>query len=593
MNKLFFGDNLHVLKNEIGDNSIDLVYLDPPFNSKAQYNVFYETPDNEKATAQRTVFRDTWAWEDEAQSAYQEILSAGGPTAAIVNALRNSLGRSDTMAYLVMMTVRLRQLYRALKPTGSLYLHCDPTAAHYIKIILDAVFGAQNFRSEVIWKRTGAHGRAKRWGPVHDNIFFYSVSEHYTWNRTYEEYDREYVEKFYNKEDAFGRFQAITLDGPGKRGGSSGAQWRGVNPTEKGRHWELPPDRSLPSWFVKPIGYDKMNVQERLDLLDAAGLIAWPDKGTNPRFKRYLSVSEGNPVQDVITDIGPLSSHAKERVGYPTQKPVALLERIIKASSNKGDVVLDPFCGCGTTVHAAENLNRQWIGIDVSYYAIRLISRRLRSVVGPGKLKIGGIPADYTSAEALADRDPYGFQQWIVGELGCQLWNDGKKGSDRGIDGEMYFMNGPGPAGRLLVQVKGGKHTGPRDLRDFAWVLNRENAEMGLFVCRNQPTKEMRGEAAELGVHRIGSTTYPRLRIVDMASWFAGQRPQMPVAIEMRPVTDKSVPKPKRSRRPDPRQPQFSYVFTGGIEKAAEDGQVFNPDILPDEAAGVVRRKSA
>jgi hypothetical protein len=319
MNRLYFGNNLPVLSQHVDDNSVDLVYLDPPFNSKAKYNILYETPANQRETAQRSVFNDSWHWEDDAQACFDFVLAHGGATASILNALRSALGRSDTMAYLAMMSARLLEIRRTLKPTGSLYLHCDPTASHYLKVILDAVFGPKNFRSEIIWKRTGAHGRAKRWGPIHDVLLFYTMSDTYTWNRVFEDYDQSYLDSHYRYTDAKGLHRLVTLDGPGVRGGSSGQPWRGVNPSVKGRHWELPPDRALPKWFVHPSGYSQMSVQERLDILDSAGIIYWPPRGTLPQYKRYLSISEGNPIQDVITDIDAVNSQAEERIGFPTQ----------------------------------------------------------------------------------------------------------------------------------------------------------------------------------------------------------------------------------------------------------------------------------
>lgn len=581
MNKLFFGNNVPVLHEHVRDESVDLVYLDPPFNSKAEYNVLYETPANLKETAQRTAFNDNWHWEDEANACFEFVLAHGGPAASILNALKGALGTSDTMAYLAQMAARLIEIRRTMKPTASLYLHCDPTASHYLKIILDAIFGPRNFKNEVIWKRTGAHGRAKKWGPIHDVIFFYTKSKRHTWNRTYEQYDPAYIASHYKKRDTMGYFQDVSLTGPGRNKGGSGEPWRAIDPILKGRHWELPPDRSLPTWFVHPTGYPAMTVQERLDVLDEAGLIYWPPKGKVPRFKRYAGVTEGNAIQDIINDIPPVNSGSNERLGFPTQKPVPLLRRIIEASSNPGDVVLDPFCGCGTTVHAAAQLKRQWIGIDVSYYAIRVIERRVALNFGASyPIKIDGIPADLASAEALAETAPYGFQQWAVSELGCQVWNDGKKGADGGIDGEMWFFAGPGAPGRLLVQVKGGKKTSVGAVREFRRVVEREKATMGVFVTRGPPTPEMRQEASEAGVFHIGSATYSKIALVWMEAWFSGQRPRLPTPIPVRIPQDRTGPKP--SKRPDAKQGEFKFVFDGG-ELEPQEGQLLNPALLPDE----------
>lgn len=485
------------------------------------------------------------------------------------------------MAYIAMMSARLIEMRRVLKPTGSLYLHCDPAASHYIKIALDAIFGYENFRNEVVWKRTSAHSSAKRWGPVHDTVLFYTVSPDYTWNRVQQKYDPIYLEKFYRHKDAKGRYQLDNLTGTGRRGGDSGQLWRGVDPDSRGRHW------AVPGSLLREVGGAgalALSTQEKLDLLDEQGFIAWPQTiGGMPRLKRYLNEDAGVAVQDVITDIGPVSSHSGERIGFPTQKPTALLDRIIAASSNEGDVILDPFCGCGTTVLSAQALKRQWIGIDVSYYSVRLIQRRLIANFGRDCLvPISGIPADLASAEALADNQPYGFQQWVVGELGCQLWNDGKKGADSGIDGEMRFYNPPQGSGRLLVQVKGGRRVGAPAVREFARVLDREKAQLGIFFSRLEPTAEMRREASLLGNVQIGGKTFRKLQLCWLTAWFSGIRPEMPIPIDMVVAGDRSTR--KRARRPDPRQPQFTFLLeVGGDPRRRGGGQVINPAVLPDE----------
>lgn len=589
-NRLYFGDNLDVLTRHIPDASVNLVYLDPPFNSKAQYNVLYETPDRMRGTAQAKVFRDSWHWEEEATFCFDRILSSGGKVASIINALADALGKKDTMAYLVMMAARLIEIKRAMKPTASLYLHCDPSASHYLKIILDAIFGPDNFRNEIIWKRSSSHNRAKRWGPVHDVILFYTNSSEYTWNRTFSLYEEAYLEGKYRHEDREGRrYRLSDLTGPGVRSGDSGLEWRGVNPTSYGRHWEPPHDRALPSWFKFPNGWSDLSVRDRLEIMQEQELIRWPSKdGGRPEFRRYLESAPGQPIQDVITDIDPINSMAKERIGFPTQKPVTLLRRIIEASSNVDDVILDPFCGCGTTVHAAAEMDRKWIGVDVSYYGVRLIQRRMADNFGPDyPIEVNGIPADFVSAEALADRDQYGFQQWAVGELGCQLWNDGKKGADGGIDGEMWFYAGPDKQGRLLTQVKGGRRIGVKDIREFKDVLNTEKAQMGIFFCRARPTADMHSAAGDAGVFRIGSTTFPRLQLFTLAQWFAGQRPPMPIPIAVEMPQDKS--RQRRVRRPDPAQPQFMFVMEGDLSGPRE-GRVLSPIALP---SGALRKKPA
>jgi DNA modification methylase len=338
-NALYYGDNLTTLREHIPSECVDLIYLDPPFNSNANYNVLFQSPTGQNSEAQIEAFEDTWHWNDAAEFAIDAVMGSGNSAAAeMLRAMRSFLGENDMMAYLTMMAVRLLELHRVLKPTGSLYLHCDPTASHYLKILLDGVFGARNFRNEVIWKRTSAHSSAKRWGPVHDSILFVSKSDDFLWNKLTQPYDDVYIDAFFTHVDPDGRrWRRADLTGAGVRYKASGLPWRGVDVTSKGRHWAF--------------------TAEVLDTMDTAGLIHWPKKvGGVPRRKRYLEDLPGMPVQDVISDIKPIHNVGEERLGYPTQKPVALLERILSASSSPGDIVLDPFCGCGTAIHAAEKL---------------------------------------------------------------------------------------------------------------------------------------------------------------------------------------------------------------------------------------------
>jgi site-specific DNA-methyltransferase (adenine-specific) len=573
-NHLYFGDNIDWLE-KLEPESVDLVYLDPPFNSKAQYNVIYETPDEKRGTAQAKVFRDSWTWEDEATDCFNRVLARGGKVASIVNAMANSFERNDTMAYVVMMAARLSLIRDVMKSTGSLYLHCDPTASHYLKLVLDGLFGDQNFRNEIIWKRTGSHGGSKRWGPVHDTILFYTKSTNYTWNRVFQEYDKSYLDNFYRFNDDRGRYRLVTLSGAGIRSGDSGKPWRNVDPTTAGRHWAVPARALAAAYPGKDLA--GLTTQEKLDLLDMAGLIYWPPRGSVPQQKRYSDENPGVQVQDIITDIGPISSQSKERLGFPTQKPVSLLRRIIEASTNEGETVLDPFCGCGTTVYAAADMKRNWIGIDVSYYGTRLVQRRIVENFGEDyPLEVSGIPADFVSAEALAERDQYGFQQWAVGELNCQLWNDGKKGADGGIDGEMWFYAGPTAPGRLLVQVKGGRKIGVGAVREFKTVLKDNDAQMGVFFCRSDTTQEMRTAAAELGKFKIGSVTYNRLQLITLSDWVAGRRPPLPVPIPINIPQDKS--KPRKLDRRDKTQTELLFSFDG---LSPREGQIFNPTVLP------------
>lgn len=396
---IWTGDNLYIMRG-MNSASVDLIYLDPPFNSKANYSA----PIGSAAAG--AAFKDTWSLED-VDVEWSNLIEAKHP--ALYRVLLAAMTDSDK-SYLIYMAVRILEMRRILKPTGSIYLHCDPTMSHYLKLVMDAVFGRRNFRNEIIWRRTGAHGRAKRWGPIHDCLLFYTANDKWTWNRVLEAYDSDYIEKHYRNKDQRGQFQPISLTGPGIREGSSGMLWRDIDPAP--RHWELPPDRSLPDWFDFPEGYSGMNCQQRLDVLDAQSLIYWPPRGTVPRFKRYIEVSGGNPLQDLVLDIRPLSQNSKERLSYPTQKPLALLDRLIRASSNEGDVVFDPFCGCATTLVAAEELGRQWAGIDISKKAVELIISRIEERQGlwseiihrtdiPKRNDLGKLPPYRSHAKAL------------------------------------------------------------------------------------------------------------------------------------------------------------------------------------------------
>src|SRR5574341_355878 len=336
-NWLYYGDNLDVLRQHIPSQYVDLVYLDPPFNSNRAYNVIFARHDvvSSDDQAQIQAFDDTWRWTRTTHDLFKEDTSGGAPpeVADALMAMRTLLGENDAMAYLVNMTPRLVELHRVLKPTGSLYLHCDPTMSHYLKIVLDAIFGAARFRSEIVWKRTSAHSSAKRWGPVHDILLYYTKGPKWTWNPAYLTLPQDTINQWYNNIEAGTgrRFNRADLTAAGVRNGPSGMPWRGIDPSVKGRHWAIP-------GFVKEI-VEGLETQEALDALDAAGRIFWPKRvGGTPMLKRYVEESKGIPAQDVITDIY-VNHISAERLGYPTQKPVALLTRILAASSNEGDTI--------------------------------------------------------------------------------------------------------------------------------------------------------------------------------------------------------------------------------------------------------------
>jgi site-specific DNA-methyltransferase (adenine-specific) len=542
-NKLFYGDNLDVLREHVASESVDLVYLDPPFNSNANYNILFKSKTGDGSDAQIEAFEDTWHWNDKAEDAFDQVIRSGNTDAAeLLRAMRGFLGENDMMAYLAMMAIRLIELHRVLKPTGSLYLHCDPTASHYLKLLLDGVFGTTNFLNEIIWKRTGSHGGSRRWGPIHDTILFYSKSNACKWNRVFQDYDESYLNDFYRYEDTRGRYRLVTLTGAGTRRGDSGQAWRGVNPTESGRHWAVPAAALAAAYPNRDVS--RLPTQERLDLLDQAGLIYWPPKGSVPQQKRYMDEGMGVQIQDIVTDIGPISSQAQERLGYPTQKPLALVERIISASSNEGDVVLDPFCGCGTAVHAAQKLGRQWIGIDITHLAISLIEKRLKDAFPGIVFEVHGTPKDLASAQDLAQRDKYQFQWWAVSMVDALPFGGKKKGADGGIDGIIYFKPDGKRTEKALVSVKGGGNVSVNMIRDLHSAMEREKAPIGVFITAALPTRPMETEAAAVGRFESEATgkTYPRLQIITLAELFQGKKPDIPF------VDQASV---KRAKRED------------------------------------------
>ncbi len=546
-NLLYYGDNLDVLRRHVPDESVDLVYLDPPFNSNASYNVLFAEQDGTRAEAQIRAFEDAWRWDLAAVGAYEELTQEPGRVADVTRAFRTFLGESDMMAYLVMMAPRLVELRRVLKSTGSLYLHCDPTASHYLKLLLDAVFGPQSFLSEVIWKRTSAHGSAKRWGPVHDVILVFTKGPDYRWNPVFQPLGQDTIDQWYNNvEPGSGRrFNRADLTASGVRTGPSGKPWRGIDPTRKGRHWAIP-------GFMEETVHG-LGTQDALDALDAAGRIHWPKRATGmPMLKRYLDESRGVPAVDVITDISPLKNNSPERLGYPTQKPAALLERIIRSSTNAGDSVLDPFCGCGTAIAVSQALGRRWTGIDVTHLAVGLIKHRLRDGFGltAGRdYEVVGEPTDLSGARSLAAEDKYQFEHWALGLVGARASAKGK-GADRGIDGRLYFHDEPagGRTKQVILSVKGGEKIPATAVRDLRGVIEREGAEIGVLLSIAEPTRPMRKEAASAGFYRSPWTRkdHPRLQLLTIEEALAGKGIDMPPA-RVTSVTFKRAPKSKRA----------------------------------------------
>lgn len=502
-NHLYYGDNLRVLRESIADESVDLVYLDPPFNSNASYNVLFKGPQGNESAAQIEAFDDTWHWTDSAEEAFGEVLRSGnGNAAEMLRAMRSFLGENDMMAYLAMMAVRLIELHRVLRPTGSLYLHCDPTASHYLKILLDAIFGARNYVNEISWHRTTAKADykqgAKHFPRVRDIILRFKKEGKgdIIFNQPFSAYDEAYLTSKYSKVDDNGRrYRLDNLTGPG--GASKGNAYYEVMGVF--RHWRYS--------------------REKMDALIAEGRIIQTKPGGVPQYKRFLDEMPGVPCSDAWDDIRPINSQAQERLGYPTQKPVALLERIVNASSNPGDVVLDPFCGCGTTVHAAQKLDRQWIGIDVTHLAIGLIEKRLRDAFEGVDFTTHGVPQDLAGARDMANRGRedknyyFEFEKWALSLIAAQPGNLSKKGADRGIDGNIYF----GKTNRAIVSVKAGDNVGVAMIRDLRGTIERERADIGIFLTLTPPTKPMITEAAAAGQFEMeGFSPVPRIQIVSI-----------------------------------------------------------------------------
>ena len=514
-NTLFYGDNLPILREHISDESVDLIYLDPPFNSNRSYNVLFKDESGTESDAQITAFEDTWHWGQDTERTYHEMIqNAPANVVRMIGALREFIGENQMMAYLVMMTARLIELHRVLKPTGSIYLHCDPTASHYLKVVLDTIFGTENFRNEIVWRRSHPKGHAfTRFATSHDVIFAFSKSSNQAkWNPIYRAYDEENIEKQYSLVDENGRrYQLTSLLNP--------------NPNRPNLTYEFKGVTKVWRW-----------TKERMLEADREGRIVVPKGGKGiPRYKRYLDEQEGIPVDDFWDDVELVSGN--ESLGYPTQKPLALLERIVQASSNDGDVIIDPFCGCGTAVVAAQKLNRKWIGIDITYLSISLMKYRLKDSFGLADKKdydVIGEPEDLSSAKQLAKDDRYQFQWWALSlvqakPLGGDGGKEGKKGPDKGIDGVLNFEDEKNKLQRVLVQVKSG-HVKSGDIRDLRGVVEREEAAIGVFITLEEPSKDMKTEAATAGYHHSNfwHKDYPRVQILTIEDLLGGKSIDMP-----------------------------------------------------------------
>jgi site-specific DNA-methyltransferase (adenine-specific) len=488
-NKLFFGDNSDILREHIADDSVDLIYLDPPFNSNATYNVLFDEKSGEKSAAQITAFDDTWHWGLESEKAYHEVITTGpDKLAALVDALKSCLGPNDMMAYITMMAVRLIELKRVLKPTGSIYLHCDPTSSHYLKTLMDTTFGAKNFLNEIIWCYKERERILLQWNKKHDVILFYCKDVNsprvFNWQAVMEQYSEVTLSKF-KYQDEKGHFQI-----------------RG---------------RNIKGSAIKAADGLRLEHEKMYPGLT---------------YRDYLEERTGVAPRD-WWEISIINKASRERLGYPTQKPEALLERIIKASSNEGEVVLDPFCGCGTAIAVAERLHRRWIGIDITHLAITLIKNRLRTAFESelSEYSVIGDPKDFAGAKALARQKRYQFEWWALGLVDARPAQEKKKGADTGIDGIINFIDNPsGKARRLVVQVKSGKVT-VSQIRDLKGVLEREKAAIGAFITLQEPTAPMEKEAATAGLYQpehLQGMQFPRLQMLTIQDLFSGKKLNYP-----------------------------------------------------------------
>jgi DNA modification methylase len=509
-NTLYYGDNLDILRRHIADESVDLVYLDPPFNSNASYNVLFKEHSGEQAASQIRAFEDTWTWSMEAELSLEAMIAEGGQVSLAMQAFRKLLGTSNMMAYLAMMAPRLVELRRVLKATGSLYLHCDDTASAYLRVLMDAVFDPRNFLNEVTWKRTHSHGNvSRRFGAICDTILVYTKTGAHTWNQLYSAFAPDYVESTFKYSDPDGRrWQSVTLRNPGQR---------------PNLHFPFTASNGV-TYQPHPNGWGCD--EARLRKYDSEGRLHFPAKeGGALRLKMYLDESQGVRLQSLWDDIPAIGSQAAERLGYPTQKPLALLERIVQASSNEGDLVLDPFCGCGTAIDAAQKLGRRWIGIDVTYLAIALIRRRLRDAHGESidsTYQVIGEPASVEDARVLAEADPYQFQWWALDQVHAR-GAERKKGADKGVDGRIYFHEGDtSDVKQIIISVKAG-HTHRSHVHELRGVIDREEAVIGVLVSMQAPTRPMIEEAASAGFYTSPWGKHPRLQLLTVADLLSGR----------------------------------------------------------------------
>ena len=473
---LIRGDNLIEMR-KIPDNIVALIATDPPFNSKRDYFVPYRDEHGKEPDTLVKAFTDTWKWGDAAEAACDELIrDIGGAVGETIEGLQLFLKQTPMMAYLVMMGIRLVEMHRILKPTGSLYLHCDSAASHYLKLLLDAVFGHANYRNEIIWRKyAGRKNNAKhKFATQTDTILFYAKSKDAVFNPLFEPISDKEIEKKYRYTDDDGRRYRLS--------------W--------GRHYQM----------------------------------------TGEQRRIYLDEQPGAAIGSLWAEDGlQLNTSTRERAGYPTQKPIALYKRIIQASSNEGDLVLDPFCGCGTTLLAAEALNRRWLGIDLTYLATGAVTLQMEKFFPQLKdsILITGTPETAATALQLAREDPGGFEEWCVTHV-LKFTSNAKKVSDGGIDGTYRFpigkVKGRTAYGKMVAQVKGGQYS-LGHIRDFRTAMTNAQAELGIFVVTRPPSDGMRTEASRAGMwqHPLWDMTCPRVQLYEIQDYFAGTMPQIPV----------------------------------------------------------------
>jgi DNA modification methylase len=543
-NQLFYGDNLDILRQYLADETVDLCYIDPPFNSNEDYNQIYSTQTNQDI-AQAQAFIDTWTWDDSANMGLNDIVNNKNniftvQSIQLILGLEKVLGKGSFLAYLVSMTQRIAEIHRVLKKTGSFYLHCDPTASHYLKLVCDGIFCSRGgeFKNEIVWQRTSSHNDSKKWSAVNDIIFFYTKSNKSMWNPTFINYSKKYLDNFYKYEDERGKYRLDHIIRSASMGMRPNLSYEYNN-------------------YVPKYGWRM--IKEKLEKIDQENRLYWSSSG-RPYLKRYLSEQKGVPINTNITDIHPLSAQSKERLGYPTQKPEGLLERIINASSNEGDVILDAYCGCGTTVAVAEKLNRQWIGIDITYQSISLILKRLEDSFGrdftkevidsetnqikqPATLKLNGVPQDFASAVALANRQDdrlrKEFEKWAVLTFANNraVIND-KKGADQGIDGTAFMVdvdeNGKQIYKQVLFSVKSNKTLSPTVVRDLFGTIEREKAAIGYLITL-YPMENLIKESKKYGTYqnKMFGHAYPKIEIISIQEMLDGKRLSLPMTIEV------------------------------------------------------------